>query len=211
MHRSNIIGYMHDVHPAPNARSLFALSSEQAGYFTSAQAHASGYTPQLLSYHAGRGRFERVRRGLYRLRDYPSSPREEVMAAWLAAGKESTVVSHESALEVLGLSDVIPATIHLLVPRDRRWVRALPGVTVHTTAGDLAPDEIVTRQGLRITAPVRTILDVVDAGTAPEQVIMAVDQARARGLLIPARLREGASRRDRRVRDLIDRALESGV
>jgi len=202
---------MHDVDGTPNARGLFALSSEQAGYFTSAQAHAQGYSAQLLGYHAERGRFERVRRGLYRLRDYPSSPREELMAAWLAAGRESAVVSHESALEVLGLSDVVPATIHLLVPRGRRWVRALPGVTVHTTADDLAPDEIVTRQGLRITAPTRTILDVADAGTAPEQVIMAVEQAQARGMIIAARLRVAAARRDRRVRGLIERALEDGV
>ncbi len=202
---------MHDFAGTPDARGLFALSSEQAGYFTSAQAHAHGYSPQLLGYHAERGRFERVRRGLYRLRDYPSSPREEVMAAWLAAGRESAVVSHESALEMLGLSDVVPTTIHLLVPRGRRWVRALPGVTVHTTADDLAPDEIVTRQGLRVTAPTRTILDVANAGTAPEQVIMAVGQAQARGMIIAARLQEAAARRDRRVRGLIERALEDGV
>lgn len=132
------------------------------------------------------------------------------MAAWLAAGKESAVVSHESALEVLGLSDVAPTTIHLLIPRGRRWVHALPGVTVHTTADDLAPDDIVTRQGMRLTAPVRTILDVADSGTAPEQVIMAVRQARERGMIVAGRLRQEAERRDRRVRGLIDRALEEG-
>ncbi len=201
---------MHDSDSTPDEQGLFALSSEQAGYFTSAQAHVHGYSPQLLSYHADRGRFERVRRGLYRLRDYPSSPREEVMAAWLAAGKDSTVVSHESALELLGLSDVAPTMIHVLVPRGRRWVRALPGVMVHTTASDLASGEIITRQGLQITAPMRTILDVADSGTAPEQVIMAVRQARERGMIIAGRLRHEAARRDRRVRDLIDRALEGG-
>lgn len=201
---------MHDVDSTPDARGLFALASEQAGYFTSGQAHAHGYSPQLLGYHAQRGRFERVRRGLYRLRDYPSSPREEVMAAWLAAGRASAVVSHESALEMLGLSDVVPTTIHLLIPRERRWLRALPGVTVHTTTDALASDEVVTRQGMRITAPMRTILDVADAGTAPEQVIMAVGQARARGLIIPERLHQAARQRDRRVQGLIDQALAEG-
>lgn len=202
---------MHDTSARPEARGLFALASEQAGYFTSAQAHTYGYSPQLLSYHAEQGRFGRVCRGLYRLRDYPSSPREEVMAAWLAAGKDSAVVSHESALDLLDLADVVPSTIHLLIPRGRRWLHALPGVTVHTTATDLLPDDIVTRQGLRITAPLRTILDVADAGTAPEQVIMAVEQARARGLILPARLRAEAARRDRRVRDLIDHALDTAA
>lgn len=202
---------MHDINESPDAYGLFALASEQAGYFTSSQAQAYGYSSQLLSYHAARGRFQRVRRGLYRLRDYPSSPREEIMAAWLAAGKESALVSHESALEVLGLSDVVPTTIHLLVPRHRRWLHILPGGTVHTTAHALGPEEIVTREGLRITAPMRTILDVAEAGTAPEQVIMAVRQARERGMILAAPLRQAALRRDRRVRDLINRALEDAA
>lgn len=202
---------MHDINKPPDAHGLFALSSEQAGYFTGTQAQAYGYSSQLLSYHADRGRFQRVHRGLYRLRDYPTSPREEVMAAWLTAGKESAVVSHESALEVLGLSDVVPTTIHLLVPRHRRWLRVLPGVTVHTTVQALAQEEIITRDGLRITAPIRTILDVAESGTAPEQVIMAVRQARERGMVLAAPLRQAATRRDLRVRDLIDRALEDGA
>ncbi len=119
---------MHDtVHRPPDAQGLFALASEQAGYSTSTQAHEYGYSTQLVGHHVAGGRFQRARRGIYRLRDYPSSPREEVMAAWLAAGKDSAVVSHESALELLGLSDVVPATIHVLVPRDRRWVYPLWG------------------------------------------------------------------------------------
>jgi predicted transcriptional regulator of viral defense system len=133
------------------------------------------------------------------------------MAAWLAAGKDTAVVSHESALELLGLSDVVPATIHVLVPRDRRWVHPLPGVTVHTTTHPLAPEEIVTRQGIRLTAPMRTILDVAEAGTAPEQVILAVEQARARGLVVAAQLRQAAQWRDRRVRELIERALREAA
>src|SRR5665213_1567333 len=103
---------------------LFGAASEQAGYFTSAQAHANGYSKQLLAYHAATGRFVRIRRGLYRLRDYPSSPHEEVMAAWLAIGRDTSLVSHESALDLLDLSDVVPTSIHLLIPRTRR---GLPG------------------------------------------------------------------------------------
>ncbi len=81
------------------------------------------------------------------------------------------------------------------------------GVTVHTTTHALAPEEIVTRQGMRLTAPIRTILDVAESGTAPEQVILAAEQARARGLLVAPQLRQAAQQRDRRVRELIDRAL----
>ena len=93
-----------------------------------------GYSPALLSHHARSGRFLRERRGLYRLREYPSSPREEVTAAWLAARPEHAVVSHESALDLLDLSEIIPNVIHLTVPRSRRGLEAPPGILLHTTA-----------------------------------------------------------------------------
>src|SRR5258708_4740604 len=104
---------MHDtITHTPSEEDLFALATEQAGYFTAAQAHALGYGWPLLAYHARSGRFIRLRRGLYRLRDYPSSRREDVLAAWLAAGRDATVVSHESALEIHELSDVVPDATH---------------------------------------------------------------------------------------------------
>ena len=123
--------------PKPDHACLFARASEQHGYFTSAQARACGINWDLLTDATKRGRYLRVRRGLYRLRDYPSSSREEVVAAWLAVGKESAVVSHESALDLLGLSDVIPRKVHLTVPRSKRHLPDLPGVTIHTTTRPL--------------------------------------------------------------------------
>ncbi|MCL4466976.1 MAG: type IV toxin-antitoxin system AbiEi family antitoxin domain-containing protein [Chloroflexi bacterium] len=82
----------------PDRTCLFHIASGQAGYFTTEQARACGYSFALLSHRVKSGRFSRVRRGLYRLREYPSSPREDVLAAWLAVGKDVAVVSHESAL-----------------------------------------------------------------------------------------------------------------
>src|SRR5664280_1945725 len=102
---------MYDSDTRPAWEALFAVASEQAGYFTTAQARACGYHWDLLSHHTRAGRFVRLRRGLYRLRDYPSSPHEEMMAAWLATGRESALVSHESALSLLDLSDVVPDAV----------------------------------------------------------------------------------------------------
>ena len=48
------------------------------------------------------------------------------MAAWLAVGKQNAVVSHESALDLLDLSDVSPDRVHLTVPRSRRGLAAPP-------------------------------------------------------------------------------------
>src|SRR6266496_194124 len=88
----------------PDRQGLFDIASEQYGYFTAEQASRSGYAPNVLTYHAQRGTFQRVHHGLYRFRDFPFSPREDVVAAWLAVGKDVAVVSHETALGLWDLS-----------------------------------------------------------------------------------------------------------
>lgn len=199
---------MNDTTPTtrPDNEALFATASEQAGYFTAAQARAASYSWPLLSYHAKHGRFVRVARGLYRLRDYPSSPREELIAAWLRLAPDAAI-SHESALELLDLSDIIPGSIHLTVPRARRRLVRQPGVTTHTTTRPLDAAEVFTREGVRLTTPARTIVDVAEGGAAPEQVIRATGQAIERGLTTPDRIRAAARSRGGRVRKLIETAL----
>ncbi len=122
-------------------------------------------------------------RGVYRFRDYPSSPREHVAAAWLAVGKDVAVISHASALDLWNLSDVIPDAVHLTVPRARRSRanRPPPGVVVHTTARCWGDGEVRSHEGLRLTSPERTILDAAQAGTQPEQIELAIAQALRRG------------------------------
>src|SRR5690242_5454973 len=95
----------------PDRQGLFMLASEQAGHFTAAQAREYGVSAALLSYHLSTGAVRRIHPSVYRFHDYPSSQREEVVAAWLAVGKESAVVSHESALDLWNLTDLIPDAI----------------------------------------------------------------------------------------------------
>ncbi len=191
----------------PDRQCLFDVAATQQGYFTAAQAGSCGYSPALLSHHARGGRFLRVRRGLYRIREYPSSPREEVLASWLAAGPDEVTVSHESALDLLDLSDVIPNAIHLTVPRSRRGLVAPPGVLLHTTTRPPRRDETTEREGIRLTGPLRTILDAAEWGTAPEQIALAVGQALARGWLGEGELRRAADERGARVARLVATAL----
>ena len=121
----------------PDQDCLFEVADSQRGYFTSSQARTCGYSWALLSYHVTSGRLMRVQRGLYRLRQYPSSPREEVLVAMLAAGS-GAVVSHDSALDIFGLADVIPDAIHVTVPRSRRSWQAPPSVAMHTPQAALS-------------------------------------------------------------------------
>lgn len=200
---------MHDIDGkrGPDPRALFEIASEQGGYFTTSQAAQCGYSNPLVSHHVKRGRFIRVRRGLYRLRDYPSSPREHVMAAWLAAGHETAVVSHESALDLLGLSNVIPEVVHLTVQRSKRYRRTTPGVAIHTTTRTLNPEDVTMRDGIRVTSPERSILDAAEKGTAPDEIVAAAIQAVERGMATASRLLARSRQRGGRVERLMERAL----
>jgi predicted transcriptional regulator of viral defense system len=198
---------MSDNYP-PDAVALNQVSYGQDGYFTSRQAREAGFSPQLLAHHVRSGRYEHIRRGLYRLRDYPASPHEDVRAKWLTVGPERAVVSHESALDLHDLSDVIPNVVHLLVNRNDRGIRRPQGVTLHTTTKTLESSEVVSREGIRVTDPVRSIFDAAGAGTAPEQIVMAARQALSEGLTTRRSLLAQADQRGARVADLVRRSAE---
>jgi len=130
------------------------------------------------------------------------------MAAWLAAGAEEAVVSHESALEILDLSDVVPDAVHLTVPRSRRYRPASPGVVVHTTTRPIRADDVVVRDGIKVSAPTRAIVDAAETGTAPEQIVAAVVQALDRGMTTELQLLSAARERGGRVERLVMQAIE---
>ena len=199
---------IYELNAAPDRVSLFEIASEQKGYFTAQQARTCAFSWSLLSHHVKAGLFKRVRRGLYRFRDYPSSLHEDLLVAWLAVGKEVAVISHESALDILSLSDVIPNAIHLTVPRSRRNRPSLLGVKIHTTARLLRTEDRLVRDGLAVTSAARSILDSAETGTAPEQIEMAIMQALSRSMVIADKLRIDSNERNRRVIRLIANALQ---
>ncbi len=182
---------------------LYEIAERQAGYFSAQQARQAGFSNALLSHHVRSGRFLRLRRGVYRLARFPETPYADLFIAWLAAG-EKAVLSHESALLLYGLTDLLPAEIHLTVPRTAS--RRLPGVRFHTAR--LAPEEITRRQGLPVTTLPRTIADLARSGLPEEWVRQAIHQALQRGMLSETALEEEARRRGGRVAALIRRARE---
>jgi len=191
---------MDDTLPAlPDHRRLFEIAAAQHGHFTAAQATACGIGWDALSRGARSGRYRRVRRGVYRLRDFPMSAWEEVAAAWLAAGSSTSVVSHASALALLDLGDIVPDRVHLTVPRARRALPSTPGVAIHTSTRPLSQADIAVRQGFRITAPARTLIDVTESGIDPDHLGRAIRQAIDRGWTTPDDLLARAAERGRRV------------
>jgi len=187
---------------------LYRLAEAQAGYFSTRQAIAAGMDRSTLAHHARPGgRYERVRRGLYRLRHFPTSNHEHVMAAWLPLRGVDAVVSHESALELHELSDVIPTSVHLSVPRTQRGQRARSGVRLHTLERPPDPSEVQMVCGLPTTSPARSVVDALQAGTQLEQVELAARQALQRCMTTPRRLRAAAQGRSDRVRRFVEQIL----
>src|SRR5271165_6147434 len=123
-----------------------------------------------------------------RLREYPSSPREDLVAAWLATGREVTVVSHDSALKILGSGFPKRGRSSLTFSRARRYRCASPRGAIHMTTRRLGKSEIVVRDGIRVTAPALSIIDVAEARTAPEQIVAAVGQALDRGIVAESKI-----------------------
>ena len=199
-----VIPLMHDV----DHDRLYDVAESQAGHFTAGQAIEAGMDRSTLRHHARPGgRYERVGHGIYRLRHFPTSPLEHVVAAWLPLRPARAVVSHESALELYDLADVIPDAVHVSLPRSQRGQRQRDGVRLHTLARPLKADEIRDVAGIATTSPERTLIDCIETGTQPEQVELAIHQALQRGPATASRLTDAATTRSRRARLAIEAQL----
>jgi predicted transcriptional regulator of viral defense system len=192
------------MHDHPDVRGLETTAYVQHGYFTTSQARERGISSQLLSHYVRRNRFERVRRGLYRLPGFPRPEDDEMREKWMAVGVEKAILSHQSALALLDLSDVIPNAVHLLLGRRYRGVRRPTGVVIHTRPDEEEVDT-VWREGLPLTAPARTLIDVASE-LQPEQLEMALRQALEGGLVTRRSLLARADRRGGRATDLARRS-----
>jgi predicted transcriptional regulator of viral defense system len=125
--------------------------------------------------------------------------------AWLRTG-HSAVISHESALSIYELSDVLPSEIHVIVPRTAS--RRRKGIRQHTN--QLAPGEMTQREGLPVTTVARTIADVSMAGLAEEQVLQATREAIQRGLVSKEELLTYAEQRGGRMKKIMRIAFVGG-
>lgn len=189
------------------ARILFSIAVEQGGYFTAKQAIKAGYGYPHLEYHVSTGSFERVEQGLYRLKSLPPGEHDDLvrLALWSRNREDEpqAVVSHESALVLHGLSELLPSEIHLTVPPKFR--KAPPaGCILHK--GALVPADTEERAGFRVTTPLRTLLDVAAGGVAHEQLEKAVADALSGGLVRKRKLIEAAQKspRSKRLLQILD-------
>jgi predicted transcriptional regulator of viral defense system len=161
----------------PDYNLLFEIAENQAGYFSSSQARSCGFSWERLSNSVKSGKFRRITTGIYRYQPFPVSQNEDFFIALLKAG-DNSVLSHETALSVYGLSDVLPGEIHVTIPRTASRRRS--GIRFHTKS--ISRDEITRYEGLRLTTIERTIIDLYESGFDPGQLRQTVEQGLERGL-----------------------------
>jgi hypothetical protein len=166
--------------PPPHDR-LFDLASTQSGYFTLAQAFEAGFnSAEQLQIQE---RVESVAEGVYRIHHYPASDHEDLVITWLQTEKQG-VFSHDTALGLHELSDILPVRQHITVPpgwKPIEGMRLSPNTVLHY--GTVEQNERAWMGPVPFTKPMRTLVDCIEKGLTPDLVLQGIEDARRRGMI----------------------------
>jgi very-short-patch-repair endonuclease len=156
-------------------QAVAEVASRQRGVVSHAQLLAAGLTPSAISRRVAAGRLHRLHRGVYAVGHTALPFTARLQAATLACGPQTVVSSWSRA----AIYELCPPRlpIHVTVPGGRG--RRHRGLVVHS--GVLAPHDIVTHGGLRMTSWARTMLDVAADATLDE-VVDLLDRSAAKRL-----------------------------
>jgi very-short-patch-repair endonuclease len=200
----------------PSPAALWKLVDRQHGVVARGQLLALGFSSKAIKHRIASGRLHPVWRGVYAVGRPQLSRRGRWMAAVLSCGPEAAL-SHRSAGALWEIGGEESSVIEVSVPG--HVTRRRPGITVHRHKG-LADAHITRRDGIPVTTPVCTIVDL--AGCLPrDELEAAINAADRRDLTDPEALRRaldelpgwpgvGPLRKllDRRTFTLTDSALE---
>lgn len=165
-------------------QKLFEIASLQQGYFTAKQAIDAGFSYRMHTHYKQSGEWLNIDRGIFRLTQFPNSPDEDYVrwSLWSrdCNGQPQAVISHESALSIHDLSDVMPSKIYFTVP---------PGFRKKTPKGcfpykgKISNNEKEQREGFFVTTPLRTIIDSAESNLSIDYLAQAIQQACDRGMI----------------------------
>jgi predicted transcriptional regulator of viral defense system len=169
------------------ARRLYAIAQSQQGFFTTKQAIRAGLAETTHSYHVKARNWIREHRGIYRLVDFPIPERPDLMLWYLWSQNRQEVLqgtySHETALSLHELPDVMPSKLQMTVPKDFRRNSMIPEILI-LHRGNVDRRDVQETYGVRVTRPLRTIIDLLLSKHVDEtQLKLAVNEALRRGLI----------------------------
>jgi hypothetical protein len=135
---------------------IAALAARQEGVVARLQLLALGLHPRAISRRVAAGRLHPVHRGVYAVGHRVLGPRGRWMAAVLAGGPDA-VLSHAAAGALWGLRPSAASRVDITVPHTT-GARAQAGLHIHRSRR--LGDNVTTHEGIPVTTPARTILDL---------------------------------------------------
>jgi very-short-patch-repair endonuclease len=160
------------------------LAARQHGLVTLDQLRGGGAARSAIRYRIEKGSLLPIHRGVYQVGPV-ASPRSAERAALLASGR-TAALSHRSAGALLGIAPPVPVGAWVDVTIEGEIRRRRAGIREHRTKR-FAPGDVLEVEGLRVTAPIRTILDLASVVT-PLELEQALARADRDGLVSRADL-----------------------
>lgn len=168
---------------APDYEALEKLALRQCGFVATDQAAALGLTGEEWDALLESGIWISECQGLYRLDRVRRTAMDE-FAKWCTWFDGRATVSYYSAAELHGLGRLQPRFLHLSVST------AMPAPTRQLALHRCSLEEAECEQvgPIRITTPVRTVLDIASGGISQEMLNEVVSDGVAIGRLDPHEL-----------------------
>lgn len=166
--------------------NLYEIAETQDGYFTAKQALEAGYSQRMQSYHVSNGDWEREQRGIFRLKQFRDRFDDYMIwYLWSAnrQGEPQGVFSHDTALAIHELSTWVSGKIHMTVPRHFRRFKEFPRC-LELHYADLGSEFITNAKRVRVTTPLKTLLDLLVSAHIPKHHIFeAMQQCIEQGII----------------------------
>ena len=167
------------------------VAAGQHGVLTRSQALAGGLTGAQIERRLRTGRWQRLFGRVYATFSGEPSRHSLLWAVVLRAGP-GAVLSHQTAAELVGLTDRPSRPVHVTVPARRR-VAPIPGAVVHLSSR-VAQARHPTRRPPQ-TRVEETVLDLTQQARRLDEALGWVAAACGRRLTTAARLRAAMDRR----------------
>ena len=187
--------------------AIAAVADQQEGVIDSAQLQRIGVDSDAVKRRIRSGRLHPIHRGVYSVGHRSLSRNGQYRAALLFAG-EGAVLSHRSGADLWELRTSKEPEIDVTTPTHRRG-----DAVVRIRHDQLDPSETMTRNGIRVTKPLRTLLDLA-ACVTEKQLERAIRQAIYRRLTTTTLLADAVHKRHgqrgaRRMRNVLERIGEA--
>lgn len=175
---------------------LFEIADRQQGFFTAKQAISCGFFRSNFFRKVESGEWAKEICGIYRLARYPISAQPDLVVFSLWSRNREDIPQgiwcRETAMEIHGLSDLLPNKLHMSVPKKFRKGTPIPSVlSLHYE--EIERSRVEQREGFQVTSLVQTLVDIANDSRIPgDLVIQGIVEAVHQGKISRATLAQEA-------------------